>query len=47
LATFEHHDTLADGELDAVTGGFVGQLISTVLKDLHDIRKAIVANLAG
>jgi len=47
LATLEHHDTLADRELDAVTGGSVGNLISTVLKDLHDIKRAIIANTAG
>ena len=23
ITTFEHHDTLADHELDAVTGGYV------------------------
>jgi hypothetical protein len=46
IATHEQHDALAERELDAVTGGFVEQLISTVLKDLHDIRAAIIRNTA-
>jgi hypothetical protein len=41
--TLDNHRPLADSELDAVSGG----LISTVLKDLHDIRSAIIRNMAG
>jgi hypothetical protein len=46
LATLNDQRTLVDDELDAVTGGFVGQLISTILKDLHDVRAAIIRNTA-
>jgi hypothetical protein len=46
LTTLNDQRTLVDDELDAVTGGFVDQLISTVLKDLHDIRAAIIRNTA-
>jgi hypothetical protein len=46
LTTLNDHRTLVDDELDAIAGGFVEQLISTVLKDLHDIRAAIVRNTA-
>jgi hypothetical protein len=46
LATPNDQRTLVDDELDAVTGGFVEQLISTVLKDLHDVRAAIIRNTA-
>jgi len=44
IATLNHQRTLLDDELDAITGG---SLISTVLKDLHDIKSAIIRNIAG
>jgi hypothetical protein len=39
------HRPLADGELDAVSGGTL--LISNVLKDLHDMRSSIINNSKG
>lgn len=44
IATLNDQRTLLDDELDAITGG---SLISTVLKDLHDIKSAIIRNIAG
>ena len=44
IATLNHQRMLLDDELDAITGG---SLISTVLKDLHDIKSAIIRNTAG
>jgi hypothetical protein len=46
MATLEDHSPLADSELDAVSGGDFS-LIATVLKDLHDMRSAIIRNMAG
>jgi hypothetical protein len=43
LATLEHHETLADSELDAVTGGMLW--LSNVLKMLEDTNKAIIGNI--
>jgi hypothetical protein len=37
------HDTLADSELDAVTGGMLW--LSNVLKMLEDTNKAIIGNI--
>lgn len=44
VAALENHRPLADSELDAVSGA---SLIATVLKDLHDMRSAIINNLKG
>jgi hypothetical protein len=44
VAALEDHRPLADSELDAVSGA---SLIATVLKDLHDMRSAIINNLKG
>jgi hypothetical protein len=43
---------LTEADLDRVTGGAsdqtaLSQLISTVLKDLHDVRSSIIRNVAG
>jgi hypothetical protein len=46
IATLDDHRALADSELDAVSGGDVS-LISIILKDLHDIKSAIIRNTAG
>jgi hypothetical protein len=35
LATLGHHDTLADSELDAVTGGAAPQLYEAACKGTH------------
>jgi hypothetical protein len=48
VSTLDHRP-LADSELDAVSGGDVplATLISTMLRDLHDTRAAIINNLKG
>jgi hypothetical protein len=43
IATLDDHRALADSELDAVSGGDVSP-ISIILKDLHDVRSAIIRN---
>jgi hypothetical protein len=35
LATLEHHDTFADSELDAVTGGAAPKLSDAAFKGTH------------
>jgi hypothetical protein len=39
MATLEDHDTLADSELDAVTGGSVGEFIDGVATAIFGARR--------
>ena len=45
LATLEHHDTFADSELDAVTGGFFADLVRQSIQLANEAQYQMMSNV--